>query len=212
MRASKKFAAYTTNSNLVNIPMSYLQTQNPKQNLVLDKQGNGRLYYRIGMKYAPKNLKSVAADYGFSVSRTYEAIDDPADVKQNADGSWTIKSGSRVRVRLQMIAPARRYHVALVDNLPAGVEIINPDLAVSKSTEVTDSKEFQGSSRWFDHQNLRDNRTEAFTSLLWEGNWNYSYIARATTPGIFVVPPAKAEEMYSPETFGRSKSDAIIIE
>jgi alpha-2-macroglobulin len=208
----QKFAAYTANSNLVNIPMSYLQTQNPQQNLVLDKQGAGRLYYRIGMKYASKNLKSKAADYGFAVSRTYEAIDDPADVSQNADGSWTIKSGSRVRVRLQMIAPTRRYHVALVDNLPAGVEIINPDLAVSKSTEVTDSEEFQRSSRWFDHQNLRDNRTEAFTSLLWEGAWNYSYIARATTPGIFNVPPAKAEEMYSPETFGRSKSDSIIVE
>ena len=26
----------------------------------------------------------------------------------------------------------------------------------------------------------------------------------ATMPGTFVVPPAKAEEMYSPEVFGRS--------
>ena len=208
----QKYAAYTTDSNLVNIPMSYLQSQNPKQNLVLDKQGAGRLYYRIGMKYALKNLKSNPADYGFQVSRTYEAIDDPTDVKQNSDGSWTIKSGSRVRVRLQMIAPTRRYHVALVDNLPAGIEIINPDLAVSKSNDVKDSKEFQRSSRWFDHQNLRDNRTEAFTSLLWQGNWSYSYIARATTPGNFIVPSAKAEEMYSPETFGRSKSDIVKIE
>ncbi len=207
----QKYAAYTTDSNLVNIPMSYLQSQNPQQNLVLDKQGAGRLYYRIGMKYASKNLKSNAADYGFQVSRTYEAIDDPTDVKQNSDGSWTIKSGSRVRVRLQMIAPTRRYHVALVDNLPAGIEIINPDLAVSKSNDVKDSKEFQRSSRWFNHQNLRDNRTEAFTSLLWEGNWSYSYIARATTPGMFIVPSAKAEEMYSPETFGQSRSDVVNI-
>ena len=33
-----------------------------------------------------------------------------------------------------------------------------------------------------------------------------------TTPGRFVVPPTKAEEMYEPETFGRSASDVVVIE
>ena len=58
---------------------------------------------------------------------------------------------------------------------------------------------------------MRDERTEAFTSLLWQGVHNYTYVTRATTPGNFVVPPAKAEEMYHPETFGRSGSDRVII-
>ena len=39
----------------------------------------------------------------------------------------------------------------------------------------------------------------------------YVYYARATTPGEFIVPPAKAEEMYFPETFGRSASDKVVI-
>ena len=58
---------------------------------------------------------------------------------------------------------------------------------------------------------MRDERVEAFTQLLWEGVYTYSYVARATTPGEFVVPPAKAEEMYHPETFGRSSSDRVIV-
>jgi uncharacterized protein YfaS (alpha-2-macroglobulin family) len=29
---------------------------------------------------------------------------------------------------------------------------------------------------------------------------------------VFVAPPAKAEEMYAPETFGRSSSDRVIVE
>jgi len=41
--------------------------------------------------------------------------------------------------------------------------------------------------------------------------YRYSYFARATTPGEFVVPPAKAEEMYQPETFGRSASVRVIV-
>jgi len=58
----------------------------------------------------------------------------------------------------------------------------------------------------------RDERAEAFASLLWEGVYNYSYVTRATTPGQFVVPPAKAEEMYHPETFGRTGTDFVKVE
>jgi hypothetical protein len=59
---------------------------------------------------------------------------------------------------------------------------------------------------------MRDERAEAFTTLLWDGVYDYSYMARATTPGEFIVPPAKAEEMYTPEVFGRSGSDLVIVE
>jgi uncharacterized protein YfaS (alpha-2-macroglobulin family) len=37
-------------------------------------------------------------------------------------------------------------------------------------------------------------------------------VARATTPGEFVAPPARAEQMYEPETFGRSSTDRVVIE
>jgi alpha-2-macroglobulin len=52
---------------------------------------------------------------------------------------------------------------------------------------------------------MRDERVEAFTTLLWEGVHVYDYIARATTPGRFVVPQSKAEEMYHPETLAAAR-------
>jgi alpha-2-macroglobulin len=220
------FKGRSVDSNVLNIPMSYLTDQGGTSNLILEKQGAGRLYYRIGMKYAPTNLKLEPADYGFTVLRKYEAIDNADDVKQNADGSWSIKSGARVRVRLTMVAQARRYHVALVDNLPAGLEILNPGLAVTeaipsddRSTPIFESgswlygrNSYWWRQYWFEHQNFRDERAEAFASLLWEGVYNYSYVTRATTPGRFTAPPAKAEEMYAPETFGRTGSDFVNVE
>ena len=220
------FKGRSIDSNEINIPMSYLVDQGGTSNLILDKQGAGRLYYRIGMKYAPKNLKLDPADYGFTVLRKYEAVDNKDDVKQNADGSWTIKAGARVRVRLTMVAQARRYHVALVDQLPAGLEILNPGLAVTEAIPSDNNATgvLEVGSRsigrnyywwrqyWFEHQNFRDERAEAFASLLWEGVYNYSYVTRATTPGVFVVPPAKAEEMYHPETFGRTGTDFVRVE
>ena len=183
--------------------------------LILQKEGQGRLYYRLGMRYAPANLNLDPADHGFAVERTYEAVDDPDDVRRDDDGVWHIRAGARVRVRLTMAAPSRRVHVALVDPLPAGLEIINPELAVTAGLPL-DSNRPQGRrswrGSWYQHQNLRDERAEAFTSYLWAGVYEYTYLARATTPGAFVAPPAKAEEMYAPETFGRTGTDWIVVE
>jgi alpha-2-macroglobulin len=220
------FKGRSTDFNKIDVPMSWLMEQGGASNLILNKQGAGRLYYRIGMKYAPRNLKLEPADYGFAVTRQYEAVDNPDDVKRDADGTWVVKAGARVRVRLQMVATSRRYHVALVDQLPAGLEILNPELATTEAipedskpnTSVTEmgsqswGYNWWWSRYWFEHQNFRDERAEAFASLLWEGVYNYSFVTRATTPGVFVAPPAKAEEMYAPETFGRTGTDYVRVE
>lgn len=50
-----------------------------------------------------------------------------------------------------------------------------------------------------------------FAALLWAGVYTYSYVARATTPGEFIAPPPKAEEMYYPETFGRGASERVVV-
>lgn len=187
------------------------------KDLVIDKQGAGRLYYRIGMRYAPRDLHLKPLEAGFAVQRRYEAVDDPADVSRAADGSYTIKAGAMVRVRVTMVAPSRRVHVALVDPLPAGLEALNPALAVQGALPTSNgagkpSDPFWYWRRpWYEHQNLRDERVEAFTSLLWEGVYEYVWYARATTPGQFVVPPPKAEEMYSPEVFGRGGTDRVTV-
>ena len=39
----------------------------PTQNLIIQKQGPGRLYYRLGLNYAPNDLNLKPANYGFKV-------------------------------------------------------------------------------------------------------------------------------------------------
>ena len=116
-----------------------------------------------------------------------------------------------------MTAPSRRVHVALVDPLPAGFEPVNPELGGAASVppaaeQRTAEWDWWWRRYWYQHQNLRDQRAEAFTSLLRAGTYTWSYVARATTPGAFVAPPPHAEEMYSPETYGRGPSDRVIVE
>jgi len=214
------YKGHTTDRHAIDIPMKYVAdaTRAKKSDLVIEKDGKGRLYYRIGMTYAPASLELAPADHGFVVERRYEAVDDPGDVTRGKDGTWKVKAGAQVRVRLTMVNESRRYHVALVDPLPAGLEPMNPALAVTGPIPQ-DPKTQKGQDRywwwfrtWYEHQNLRDERAEAFTQQLWEGVHKYEYVTRATTPGTFIVPPPKAEEMYMPETFGRGASDKVIVE
>ncbi len=209
------YQGYSTDYTQTVVPMSYLVDQQP-ETITLEKQGDGRLYYRLGLRYAPESLQLDPLEMGFVVQRRYEAVDIPTDVTQDENGVWHIKAGVRVRVRLTMVADTRRYHVALADPLPAGLEILNPSLAVTGSIpQDPSSPDYRYGwwwwGTWYNHQNMRDERAEAFTPLLWEGVYTYTYVTRATTPGTFIVPPAKAEEMYSPEVFGRTGTDVVVV-
>jgi uncharacterized protein YfaS (alpha-2-macroglobulin family) len=205
--------------------------------VIVAKEGPGRLYYRLGLRYAPDDLYLDALDRGFEVTRRYEAIDDPSDVSLDRNGVWHITEGARVRVSLSVVADSRRTNMALIDPLPAGLESLNPDLVVTQPLPfeanepgVIDGPEFyEGDAyaeefgggaydigywpgTWYEHENLRDDRTEVMTSLMPAGTYEYDYIARATTPGTFVVPPTLAEEIYAPETFGRAGSDTVVVQ
>ncbi len=172
--------------------------------IAVEKTGPGRMYYRIGITYAPKKIDLPALDAGFVVRRSYEAVDDPRDVEKTSSG-YRIKLGARVLVVVEASNTTRRDGVALVDPLPAGLEAVNTNLAVAeRAAKGTISRD------WV-HLETRDDRTEAFATTLEEGSHVLSYTARATTPGTFNAAPAKAEEMYSPETFGRSEGAIVTV-
>ncbi|CAF1038277.1 unnamed protein product [Rotaria sp. Silwood1] len=227
-----QYKGRTTNTHTVNIPMKVILSPSPsdtsnnnnKKNIIMHKDGNGRLYYRIALNYAPSNLQLNAVNYGFKIERTYVAINDSLHVQKQSDSTWKFKLGEKIKVILTMTTTQRRYHIALVDYLPAGCEPLNTQL---KGTLTGDTQSSVTRSNrnlyycgcrpystigWTEHENLRDERAEAFRSLLWPGVYEWTYVMRATCAGTFIIPPAKAEEMYSPENFGRCGTEKVIIE
>ena len=211
------FRGHTTDSATVLIPTGQLIGARSSDVTIRD-QGTGRLYYRIGLQTAPSSFKLTPLDSGFVVSRSYQAVDDPHDVTLDAAGNWHVKAGARVRVQLELVSRSAQNHVALIDPLPAGFEILNPELATTPKDVAPTAVPSAGAAvpqywytTWYDHQNLRDDRAEAFASQLQGGVYQYSYLARATTNGTFNAPPVRAEEVYAPETFGRGGSDLVVI-
>ncbi|CAF4477748.1 unnamed protein product [Rotaria sp. Silwood2] len=142
-----RYTGQTTNTHVVNIPMKAIlspssNADDNNKNLILHKEGSGRLYYRIGLNYAPSNLHLNAVNFGFKVERTYIAVDDSSHVKKQSDGTWKFKLNEKIKVILTMITTQRRYHIALVDYLPAGCEPLNTKLkgTITGDTESSVSR------------------------------------------------------------------------
>ncbi len=209
--AEHSFAGRSTDRNSTVVPPMV----EGRGELVLQKEGVGRLYYRLGLSYAPKNLNLAPLDRGFVVQRSFEALDNPSDVYRDGEGNIRVVAGASVAVKLTVVNDSRRTNMVLVDPLAAGFEPVNQALAVSPLLDIPNSEPADSwfwEPRWFEHENQRDERIEAYSSLLSAGTHEYSYVVRATTPGRFVVPPARAEEIYAPEVFGRSQSHVVIVE
>jgi uncharacterized protein YfaS (alpha-2-macroglobulin family) len=200
------------------IPMSALQGIG-SGDLVVAPEGEGRVYYRIGLRYAPEDVTLPPEEQGFAVTRTYEAVEDEADVRRDGDGAWHVRAEATVRVRVTIVVPDDRYDVALDDPLPAGLEAVNmafQTTATQRLSGMLDERRSDFGSWWaffaFDHREMRDDRVVAFARHAPAGVYELTYLARATTPGSFVASPAHTEEMYAPEVFGRSASDRVVVE
>ncbi len=202
------FAGKENKQASIRVPMNKLKDQK-FINIKLEKTGKGKLFYQIALDYTPSVIEG-GLNRGFKLERSFEAIDNKADVHRDEQGIWHIKAGARINEVVRLATPGERHHVALVVPLPAG-------------TEASDSKNFatfdnepeqpdQAITAWVGKENLRDDRVEAFDTMLRAGQYSYKCKLLATTPGCYRVAPAKIEEMYKSEIFGRTSFDTVIIE
>jgi uncharacterized protein YfaS (alpha-2-macroglobulin family) len=183
--------------------------------MAFEVAGKGRLYYGALLRYVPKVMPTDAVDRGLVVQRWYEPLEQPGAGQLRA-----VTEGDLLRVRVRLATSQMRHFVALEDPLPGGLEAVDQSLATSArrgfgSTgantglgEDTGSAALDGGDAgWysaFDRVEMRDDRVMLFADHLPPGVHNYSYVARATTAGTFVLKPANAEGMYQPSVFGRS--------
>ena len=141
------------------------------QDLVIQKNGPGRLYYRVALSCAPADLNIPEARFGFTVSRTYYPVDEPKSdeeepstpvpvkteekksVYKDSDGIWRVTKGKLVRVEVTMVTTIKRFNIALVDNLPGGLEAENPAIKTGSQASITelDKHQTQKTESWFQH-------------------------------------------------------------
>jgi uncharacterized protein YfaS (alpha-2-macroglobulin family) len=174
--------------------------------ILLTNQGPGNLYYSFVSEGVPLDLpeyykKLTAKNQGMSVQR--EWLDDegnPIDITK-------LKQNDLVVAKVILNPNGHSYdNVAIEDLLPAGLEIENPNLDTTQALPWLTEK-----SDWCTRRDIRDDRILLFTKSFSQVSTFY-YLARAVTPGKYLVPPVSAECMYEPDVRSvTSQSEMIII-
>ncbi|MBI5353104.1 MAG: Ig-like domain-containing protein [Chloroflexi bacterium] len=164
-------------------------------------RGTGNLYYTAYLSTSLPVESIQPLDQGISLSREYFALDDPKTPITK------IARGELVKVRLTVVVPAAVHYIVIDDPLPAGMEAIDStlaaDTAVPTSYTLQDYKERGWGWWYFSHIELRDEKLVLSADYLPAGTYVYTYIARASTKGIFKVVPPTAAEFYFPDVGGR---------
>jgi len=122
--------------------------------------------------------------------------------------SSKVEQGQVVFVRLGVKSPgaSRIENVALVDLLPAGLEIENPRLGAEQITPWMETGRSVA-----DYVDIRDDRILMFFHVA-GGAWQYYwYAARAVSEGDFVLPHVHVEAMYDPETQAQSGAGRMTV-
>jgi hypothetical protein len=213
----QRFQGRSAESHRGEVPMTDLvarATPGTARDLAFEKEGAGTLFFSARLRYALDRFFTEGFDTGFAIERRYELADGAGVAPANAT---TFKAGDLVRVTLTLDLTKERRYVAVTDPLPAGFEPVDTSLATTSATDIereTAGNEASWRQWWarggFEHVERRDDRVLLFATRLSAGTHTYSYLARATTAGTFRTGPARAEEMYEPEVFGRTAS--VVIE
>ena len=179
------------------------------------------VFFYLTVREVPKDRPVRPADAGIKVERWYERYAAATPVTSVAEGDL-------VRVKVRITVPVLRNFVVVDDALPAGLEAVDLSLRTAglppvARAEPENESEPAGATAWaygwwdsgwwspFDHRELRDDRVVFVATTLWPGTYTTTYVARATTPGVFVRPPAHAEEMYNPGVNGRSDGGIFTV-
>jgi hypothetical protein len=177
-----------------------------KEPTVIANTGTAPVQMVVGVAGNPLGFEP-AVSRGFTVERAYYKLDgtkvDLAQVRQN-ERFVTVLSVTET-------APRASARLLLVDRLPAGLEIDNPNLVDSGAVGALDWLTMEVEPT---HAEYRDDRfVAAFDreSDAPKGTFTVAYMVRAVAPGRYVHPPAMIEDMYAPDRFGRTAFGSVEV-
>lgn len=226
-----RFSGPSFQSQRAEVPMSRLMSEKDAR-LRFDREGRGTLYYQARLRYARTELPRAPLDAGFYIEKRLSAVDPSSLLSQGGPlplkSSEGFRAGDLVLAEIAVVSSAPREYVVIDDPLPAGFEAINASLLTTASRydlanfassepcpECESERDRIAEGRFIresqPRRELYDDRVAFLVDHLPPGIHRFRYLARATTLGTFIVPPARVFGMYSPELFGRTFAESVEI-
>jgi len=157
-------------------------------------------YYDMSLKYYLPQDQIAPRDEGFSITREFYAVSD----LKNQNPLKEAKVGDVLREHLTVTVSKSRNFVGIEDFIPAGMEIVNLDLATEQKSLLLQDPISQARDFNPDFKELRNDRAFLYRDNVAPGVYEFDYYTRALIKGRFTHLPAVVSEMYFPENFGRT--------
>lgn len=187
---------------------------NSSAKIVFNSQAKKPLIVRAETSYLPKALGSQAPSgaSGFVVTRELlqvHAGTEPADKTMLKQPGMVIKLsvGDVIEDHVEVVSNANRNHVAIIIPLAAGQEPLNPKLATAPP-EATPSGVITAAPSYVAYL---DDQVVFYYDQLPKGAFHFYFRTRATVPGQFTQPQARAELMYDAAVHGESAGARVEI-
>ena len=222
------------------VALEALTPRSADSKLVFKKEGPGVLYYSALLRYAPKGLPMTPVDRGLFIQRWFEPYSGGGQatkfyagdlvrvrvrVATNQERHWTafevplpagleaVDTSLATTARLGLRPGEEKRDL---EYAPDGAD--DQISGSAYESEMARAEEEGGSNPWtysfwspFNHVEQRDSKVVLFADHLPPGIHVASFVARATTPGTYLLLPARGELMYEPEVSGRSEGGKFEI-
>ncbi len=171
-------------------------------NVTLSLDGSGTAYYYWRADGLPATLNVDEFDNDLVVRRCF--LTERGNPLPNYEN---FVQGDLVVAELTITATAERLeNVAVVDLLPAGLEIENTRLQSRAGIDWIEDNGFQP-----DYLDIRDDRLVLYGDFRQGETVKFYYALRAVTAGTFKLPPVRAEAMYAPTKASVASSGRIVV-
>jgi uncharacterized protein YfaS (alpha-2-macroglobulin family) len=182
--------------------------ENIAEPLAIAGLNRAALSFLMQAEYSTDEVNTDRVDRGFRVERVVRNL---TDAGRAGTAESPFKIGDQVLVTYRINTRKLQNYVALEDALPAGIEVVNPKLAlVAKFFSLPPSGD-NDRTLSLSHSELRDRATLLYFDTVEPGSTTYSVLARATSAGSFRWPATQVVPMYDSRFSGLSASSLCVV-
>jgi len=157
--------------------------------------------------YRTSERLPAAVSQGLTLERVVKNLTDP---KRVGTPEAPIKLGDEILISYRFSTDKPQSYVALEDSLPAGLEVLNPNLAmIGKLYTLPPEEGVETAGLSFSE--MRDKQTNLYFDEVAKGRWGYSVLARATAVGRFIWPATQITPMYDSRFYARSAASECVV-
>jgi uncharacterized protein YfaS (alpha-2-macroglobulin family) len=179
-----------------------------ENDLVVKGLNQSALTFLMQAEYSTPDVDTDRVDRGFRIERVVKNLTDATRV---GTPNAPLKLGDQLLITYRLNARKLQNFVALEDSLPAGVEVVNPNLALVGKFYQLPPPDPQDRLLGLSYSEMRDRASLLYFDTVDPGSGTYSILARATAAGTFRWPATQVVPMYDSRFSGLSPSSVCVV-